>query len=92
LWHPIAALLQKGQILAYGEYASALTFFRALHSNVFEQPGKMFFVASDCRVASKSSNPRVQEYASALTFFRDPHSNVIEQPVRMVFDTRLAGG
>jgi hypothetical protein len=40
---PIAALLQKGQILTYWKYASALSFFRALHSNIFEQPAKMIF-------------------------------------------------
>ncbi|MEF2231879.1 MAG: hypothetical protein V3571_13185 [Pseudodesulfovibrio sp.] len=39
---PIAALLQKGQILTYWKSASALTFFCALHSNIFEQPAKMY--------------------------------------------------
>ena len=36
----IAALLQKHQTLAYRKYASALMFFRALHSHIFEQPAR----------------------------------------------------
>jgi len=33
----IAALLRKGQTLAYGRYASVLLFFYAWHPNLFEQ-------------------------------------------------------